>query len=393
MPASPPPPHAGTGSRAENPLRKAATGGQAASGFDVDVTDTGGGGVGGVSRSVSPPGGPAAAGSGFDDPWLMSWLCRAPAGDRASLGYGADWSPHLATHTPVGAAAGSASGHAAGGVSHEMQVSAEAFFACMAVCHTVVPETNDADPTGPAIYQAESPDEGALTKAARDLGFEFVQRTADGIVVRRKNGGAATDLPFRIYGVHEFNSTRKRMSVVASGPDGRYLIMVKGADNVIFERAHVEPTRATLEAHLTRFASDGLRTLVLAQRELSPAEFEAWRAAHHAASVALTKREERLAEVAEAFEKGLHVLGATAIEDRLQVRSLPSWRDWGGGCCRAAVLPCLLLPPIQPRCAVAQRPDRSCRIRAHTLRPLPPTRPPARPPARARAGRRAGHHP
>lgn len=36
----------------------------------------------------------------------------------------------------------------------------DAFFACMALCHTVVPERDEAG--GKAIYQAESPDEGAL---------------------------------------------------------------------------------------------------------------------------------------------------------------------------------------------------------------------------------------
>lgn len=34
------------------------------------------------------------------------------------------------------------------------------FFKCMALCHTVVPEREHAH--GPAVYQAESPDEGAL---------------------------------------------------------------------------------------------------------------------------------------------------------------------------------------------------------------------------------------
>ena len=34
------------------------------------------------------------------------------------------------------------------------------FFMCLALCHTVVPERDT--PTGPIVYQAESPDEGAL---------------------------------------------------------------------------------------------------------------------------------------------------------------------------------------------------------------------------------------
>jgi magnesium-transporting ATPase (P-type) len=36
----------------------------------------------------------------------------------------------------------------------------DAFFTCMALCHTVVPERDEAG--GKPIYQAESPDEGAL---------------------------------------------------------------------------------------------------------------------------------------------------------------------------------------------------------------------------------------
>ena len=136
---------------------------------------------------------------------------------------------------------------------------------------------------------------------------------------------------FDIFGVHEFNSTRKRMAVVARDPTGRYLLLVKvrrqrqgcllpphplatallspllvpppssllpqGADNVIFDRAIAEPERPQLEAQLALFASTGLRTLVLAQRELSAAEFEAWRRDYDAASVALDRRDDKLAEV------------------------------------------------------------------------------------------------
>jgi magnesium-transporting ATPase (P-type) len=42
----------------------------------------------------------------------------------------------------------------------------------LAVCHTVIPETESG--TGKLIYQASSPDENALVKAARYLGVEFV---------------------------------------------------------------------------------------------------------------------------------------------------------------------------------------------------------------------------
>lgn len=49
----------------------------------------------------------------------------------------------------------------------------------MAVCHTVVPERGEAQ----IIYQASSPDEGALVKGAKGLGFVFTVRTPDSVII------------------------------------------------------------------------------------------------------------------------------------------------------------------------------------------------------------------
>lgn len=46
------------------------------------------------------------------------------------------------------------------------------FFTLLAVCHTVIPETDSK--TGEIVYQASSPDEAALVKAAKYLGMEFI---------------------------------------------------------------------------------------------------------------------------------------------------------------------------------------------------------------------------
>jgi magnesium-transporting ATPase (P-type) len=257
-------------------------------------------------KSAGPLPATSPASNGFEDPVLMSALRSS----SAQGGYGGNWNPDVV----IRAAANS--NHAR--VSSDATIALEAFFTCMAVCHTVVPETDEKNPTGPAIYQAESPDEGALTKAARDIGFEFFQRHADHILFRRWSGEHSRVVRFDIHGVHEFNSTRKRMAVVCQNPDGKYFLMVKGADNVIFDRSHCEPYRALLERQLTDFASVGLRTLVLAQRELSQAEFQAWKRDYTEAAVALVDRDSKLAELAERYEQDLHVLGATAIEDRLQ---------------------------------------------------------------------------
>ena len=49
------------------------------------------------------------------------------------------------------------------------------FLTLLAVCHTVIPETVEERP-GEIIYQASSPDEGALVKGAKSLGYYFTVR-------------------------------------------------------------------------------------------------------------------------------------------------------------------------------------------------------------------------
>lgn len=49
----------------------------------------------------------------------------------------------------------------------------------MAVCHTVVPERED----NQIVFQASSPDEGALVKGAKGLGFVFTARTPDSVII------------------------------------------------------------------------------------------------------------------------------------------------------------------------------------------------------------------
>jgi phospholipid-translocating ATPase len=69
---------------------------------------------------------------------------------------------------------------------------------------------------------------------------------------------------------------------------------------------------------LQKFAGEGLRTLVLAVRELTPEYFEDWKARHHEAAVSITNRDEKLDEIYEEMETDMKLVGATAIEDKLQ---------------------------------------------------------------------------
>ena len=70
--------------------------------------------------------------------------------------------------------------------------------------------------------------------------------------------------------------------------------------------------------HLEDYARDGLRTLVYAQKFLTEEQYAAWKHVYEQASTSLTNREELIEEAGEQIEQGLELVGATAIEDRLQ---------------------------------------------------------------------------
>jgi magnesium-transporting ATPase (P-type) len=94
------------------------------------------------------------------------------------------------------------------------------------------------------FYNASSPDELALVNGMRHFGFAFMERDIDDNIVVDHDG---TIKKYKLLHVIEFNSDRKRMSVVVRDADGRVLIVCKGADSIINARLrsdqpHVEET-------------------------------------------------------------------------------------------------------------------------------------------------------
>ncbi|XP_025087156.1 LOW QUALITY PROTEIN: probable phospholipid-transporting ATPase IA [Pomacea canaliculata] len=197
------------------------------------------------------------------------------------------------------------SNHATAGLIRE-------FLVMLCVCHTVVPERHEA---GEINYLASSPDEAALVKAARNLGFVFTTRTPETVKIEV----FGEEETYEILNVLEFTSERKRMSVVVRSPDGKIMLYCKGADTVIYER--LDDTQlygdVTLH-HLEDFATVGLRTLCFAKAEISLEFYNEWRNTFYKASTSIQNREKKLEEAAELIERNLFLIGATAIEDRLQ---------------------------------------------------------------------------
>ncbi|XP_022765620.1 phospholipid-transporting ATPase 1-like isoform X2 [Durio zibethinus] len=193
------------------------------------------------------------------------------------------------------------------------------FFLALAACNTIVPLILDTpDPIVKLIdYQGESPDEQALVYAAASYGFMLIERTSGHVVIDIQG----VRQRFNVLGLHEFDSDRKRMSVILGFPDQSVKVFVKGADTSMFsvmDRSMNINVKRITEAHLYSYSSLGLRTLVVGMRELSTSEFDDWHSAFEAASTALMGRASLLRKVASNIENNLCILGASGIEDKLQ---------------------------------------------------------------------------
>lgn len=193
-----------------------------------------------------------------------------------------------------------------------------AFFRALALCHTALADRADYGDAFTLEYKAQSPDEAALVAAARDVGAVYLNRNNQ-VVDIEVMGAPERYQPLKVL---EFNSTRKRMSVIVREPDGRILMISKGADSVIYQRLtanHDEELKSRTQKDLEDFANAGLRTLCIAYRYLDEGEYLEWAKLHDEAAASLQDRDEAIDEVCERIEHDLTLMGATALEDKLQV--------------------------------------------------------------------------
>lgn len=65
---------------------------------------------------------------------------------------------------------------------------------------------------GHLVYQAQSPDEGALVTAARNFGFVFRSRSPETITIEEMG----IQRSYELLAILDFNNVRKRMSVIGT---------------------------------------------------------------------------------------------------------------------------------------------------------------------------------
>lgn len=97
------------------------------------------------------------------------------------------------------------------------------------------------------------------------------------------------------------------------------LFSVSTYNSAMFERLSGREFMEKTKEHINEYADAGLRTLVLAYRELDEAEYEEFdKEFTEAKNSVSADRDEKIDAVADKIERDLILLGATAVEDKLQ---------------------------------------------------------------------------
>uniref|UniRef100_A0A8B9BPY3 Phospholipid-transporting ATPase n=1 Tax=Anser brachyrhynchus TaxID=132585 RepID=A0A8B9BPY3_9AVES len=190
----------------------------------------------------------------------------------------------------------------------------ELFFRALCLCHTVQVKDDDSVDglkknhlsRRSRIYISSSPDEVALVEGIQRYSclkniFYFFFR-------------------FELLEVLSFDSVRRRMSVIVKSSTGDIFLFCKGADSSIFPRVK-EGKIDQIRSRVERNAVEGLRTLCVAYKKLTAEEYSNAQKLLQTAKLALQDREKKLAEAYEKIERDFILLGATAVEDRLQEKA------------------------------------------------------------------------
>ncbi|KAM4700410.1 phospholipid-transporting ATPase IH isoform 2-T2 [Discoglossus pictus] len=201
----------------------------------------------------------------------------------------------------------------------------ELFFRALCLCHTVQVKDEDhvdgekkSSQSGKSsVYISSSPDEVALVEGIQRLGYTFLRLKDNYMEICNRENDIEK---FELLQVLTFDSVRRRMSVIVRSTTGDIYLFCKGADSSIFPRVR-EGKVDQIRSRVERNAVEGLRTLCVAYKKFTQEEYEVANRLLQSAQLALHEREKKLGEAYEQIEQDLILLGATAVEDRLQEKA------------------------------------------------------------------------
>ncbi|CAF0707238.1 unnamed protein product [Brachionus calyciflorus] len=188
-------------------------------------------------------------------------------------------------------------------------------FQVLSICHTVHVDYSAAEK-----YQASSPDEFSFVKFCAKLGlvYEGEEKCTESSGMIRKVKFFDQIYKYKVLDILEFDSDRKRMSVILKDlQEDRIILLCKGAESSIFKNC-INGNIQSCDADIKTFAKQGWRTLALSYRYLTDEEYHQIDKLLKRARNDIINQKERLAEAYEEVESKLELIGATAVEDKLQ---------------------------------------------------------------------------
>lgn len=202
----------------------------------------------------------------------------------------------------------------------------------LALCHNVTPTMDEEDGKTVTSYQASSPDEIAIVRYTQEVGLKLSYRDRQSMVLEFTGTGNVV-VRVRILDIFPFTSDSKRMGVIvrfeqdasaleSTNDDSEIWFYQKGADTVM---SSIVSANDWLDEETANMAREGLRTLVVGRKRLSPQQYREFSIKYKQASLSLQGRDMGMAKViGEYLEHDLELLGVTGVEDRLQKDVKPS---------------------------------------------------------------------
>lgn len=242
-----------------------------------------------------------------------------------------DVAGHLkAAYNPAPAAGSGQSTSQGARVRRNMASRVQEAVRAVALCHNVTPVYEAAAPgaddealaehhRGQPVYQAASPDEVALVTWTESVGLELVFRDLSSMKLRAPHGQL---LHYTILQTFSFTSERKRMGIVVKDETtGEIFFFMKGADTVM---SGIVQYNDWLDEECGNMAREGLRTLVVAKKNLTEEQYLEFETRYNQAKVSIQDRSARMTAVIETLERDLELLCLTGVEDKLQDKVRPT---------------------------------------------------------------------
>jgi phospholipid-translocating ATPase len=202
----------------------------------------------------------------------------------------------------------------------------------LALCHNVTPTTEEENGETVISYQASSPDEIAIVRWTEDVGLRLLHRDRGTMMLQSTKTGN-TVVKVRILNVFPFTSDSKRMGIIVqftSNADSAASISAaselwfyqKGADTVM---TSIVAANDWLDEETANMAREGLRTLVVGRKKITPQQYQEFSHQYSQASMSLQGRDSAMGEIVQKYlERDLELLGVTGVEDKLQHDVKPS---------------------------------------------------------------------